>query len=56
MKSVIAIIAAVIVAGCGADGAPERPTKKAGTAISPTGARTSVTVSGTARIGVEWKG
>ncbi len=53
MRAAIALITVTFITACGADGEPIRPTKKTS---ELTTSRTSVTISGTARIGVSWEG
>jgi len=56
MRTFAALIAVAFVAGCGADGEPVRPAMTAGATLSPTGHKTSISVSGEARLGVSWGG
>lgn len=54
MRVAFALIAIAFVAACGADGEPVRPSMKSGATVSPTGSRTSISISGEARIGWSW--
>ncbi|SEO82571.1 hypothetical protein SAMN04490248_11363 [Salinihabitans flavidus] len=48
MKTLMALIIAAVVAGCGVDGAPVAPTRGAQAETAPEG----VSVSGNAQVGV----
>lgn len=54
MRTIVAMMALAFIAACGANGEPVRPTMNAGLTVSPTGQKTSISVSGEARFGVTW--
>ncbi|WP_428545375.1 hypothetical protein [Profundibacter sp.] len=44
MRAVLAMIALAVLAACGADGEPVRPSVNAGVAVTPSGVHPSVSV------------